>query len=148
MSANEHAIHVSIARFLEIALPAGAIFYAVPNGGHLDAKVYTDAAGKRRRHSPAAYKLKREGLKAGVADLIIQDPVEGSPWARVIGLEVKAEAGRQNPNQKDWAAEFTAANGRYFIVRSVEDAAAALQAAGVKLRAVPSSKPGRLYEST
>jgi hypothetical protein len=66
----------------------------------------------------------------------------------VIGLEVKTETGTPSKDQKDWRRDFEAAGGLYAIVRSIDDAAHALQAFGVKLRAIPSTAPGRLYEKT
>jgi hypothetical protein len=146
MSEREHPIQVSIKQFLDVALPPGAIYFAVPNGGHLVAKERKSKAGKTFRLSLAAIKLKREGMKNGVADLIVIDPRPDGPC--VIGLEVKTTDGRPSQDQKDWRRDFEAAGGLYAIARSMEDAAAALTEFGVKLRAIPSSAPGRLYEKT
>lgn len=143
MTDREHPIQVSIVRYLDVALPDGAIYFAVPNGGHLAAK--TDKRGKR--FSFAALKLIREGLQKGVADVIVIDPSPCGQYSRVVGLEVKTEDGRQNADQKDWERMLKAAGGQYYVVRSMEDAAAALAAAGVRLRAIPSTAPGRLYQT-
>ena len=149
MSAAEHQIQVSIARYLDVALTEDTIFFAVPNGGHLAAKEKTIALGKKKRFSPAALKLKREGMKNGVADIVVIDrfpfPAGGS---RVIALEVKAPRGTQSDDQKTWAQKASRAGVRYHVVRSIEDVAAALKGEGVRLRAIPSTTPGRLYEST
>lgn len=144
MSEREHPIQVAIKQYLDVALPPGAIYFAVPNGGHLVAKERKSKAGKTFRLSLAAIKLKREGMKNGVADLIVIDPRPGGPC--VIGLEVKTERGVLSADQKAWRHSFEDTGARYAIVRSMEDAAAALTEFGVKLRAIPSSAPGRLYE--
>lgn len=144
MSKNEHLIQVSIVRFLDVALPAGALYFAVPNGGHLVAKERTGTSGKTFRVSAAALKLKREGQKNGVADIIVIDPRAAGPC--VIGLEVKAPKGALSEHQKAWRVSLQSAGGHYAVVRSIEEAAAALQGYGVRLRAMPSTAPGRLYE--
>lgn len=147
MSQEEHRIQVSIADYLKIALTESTIFFAVPNGGHLVAKEKITAAGKKKRVSPAAMKLKREGLQNGVADIIVidQDPFPAG-GSRVIALEVKAAKGRQSEDQKAWAQKASKAGVAYYVVRSIEDAAAALKAEGVTLRAIPSALPGKLYD--
>lgn len=45
----------------------------------------------------------------------------------IYALEVKAPKGTQNDNQKEFEKGFTAAGGKYFVVRSIED----VQAAGL-----------------
>lgn len=148
MSQEEHRIQVSIARYLDVALTDATIYFAVPNGAHLVAKEKTTAGGRKKRVSPAALKLKREGLKNGVADLIVidGDAAFGVKHSRVIGLEVKAPSGVQSENQKTWAQKASRAGVRYYVVRSIEDVAAALAAEGVPLRAIPSTALGRLYD--
>jgi hypothetical protein len=148
MKHEEHAIQVAIADFLRVALPETAIFFAVPNGAELKGKSYDKGGGKTGRYSPAAERLKREGLTPGVADLIVidADPFPGG-GSRVIGLEVKSAKGRPSEDQKEWAQKAQKAGVRYYVVRSIEDAARALASEGVRLRAIPSTVPGRLYQS-
>lgn len=64
-----------------------------------------------------AIRLKKEGVTAGVADLLVISDIE----PRVIGLEVKTEGGRQSSSQVWWQGEAQAAGVSYHIVRSVED---------------------------
>jgi hypothetical protein len=150
VSREEHIIQCAIARYLEIALPQTALFFAVPNGAHLAAKEIPSAGGKSKRFSAAAAKLKREGLKPGVADIIVIDAMTlmGETDSRVIALEVKAPNGRQSTEQKEWAQKASGCGVRYYVVKSVEDVAAALDREGVRLRARPSKVPGRLYDRT
>lgn len=128
----EHFIQCAIADFLKIALPASALSFAVPNGGD--------------RNKIVAAKLKREGVVSGVADLIVID--RRGDGSRVIGLEVKAPKGTVSPLQKIWAKHLEQSGGVYYVVRSIEDVAAALEAEGVRLMARPSTTPGRLYDRT
>jgi len=57
MKQEEHQLQVAVAAFLDVALPRSVRAIHVPNGGKRDAKT-----GAR---------LKREGVKAGVADFVI-----------------------------------------------------------------------------
>lgn len=47
---------------------------------------------------------------------------------RFLGLECKAAKGRQSEDQKNWQRWCEAAGGRYVVVRSVEEAVAAVNA--------------------
>lgn len=107
----EHNIQVAICDVLTYGLPKGAIFWAVPNGG--SRSKFTAKNG--RTFSLEAKRLKDEGVKPGVSDLMIL--CEG----RLICLEVKTEKGRQSPAQKEWEQEVTAAGGLYRVVRSTDD---------------------------
>lgn len=99
---KESAIQTAIMRFLEVALPTSYFAFAVPNGGNRDA--ITGAM------------LKREGVKAGVADIVIL-----RSGGTAACLEVKTEDGRLSDSQKtfrDWCGE----NGIPFaVVRSIDD---------------------------
>lgn len=107
----EHKIQVAICDVLTYGLPKGSIFWAVPNGG--SRSKFTAKNG--RTFSLEAKRLKDEGVKPGVSDLMIL--CEG----RLICLEVKTEKGRQSPAQKEWEREVTAAGGLYRVVRSTDD---------------------------
>ena len=107
----EHDIQVAICDLLTYGLPKGAIFWAVPNGG--TRSQFKTKNG--RTFSLEGKRLKDEGVKAGVSDLMIL--CEG----RLICLEVKTEKGRQSPAQKEWEQEVTAAGGLYRVVRSTDD---------------------------
>jgi hypothetical protein len=53
--------------------------------------------------------------RPGVPDIILC-------WAgKFVGLEVKAESGRQSQAQKKAEQDIAQANGQYYIVRSVSD---------------------------
>lgn len=116
MQFEEHKIQKSICDVLTYGLPRGAIFWATPNGSSRKQKT-----GKNgRKFSLEGKRLKDEGVKPGVSDLMIL--CEG----RLICLEVKTEKGRQSPAQKEWEQEVTAAGGLYKVVRSTDDVRAFL----------------------
>lgn len=112
---DEHSIQVAIMQFLDRALPSSCYAFAVPNGGKRDA--VTGAI------------LKREGVKAGVADIIVLR----NPGLCAL-IEVKTAKGSLSNSQKafrDWCA----ANGfPYAVVRGIGDVQAALLDWGVPLK--------------
>lgn len=65
------------------------------------------------------------GAKYG--DRFVRFGEKGSPdifvvdAGRIYGIEVKADKGQQNPNQKAWAENFQKYGGIYIIARSLED---------------------------
>lgn len=81
------------------------LLFAVPNGGS--------------RHKIEAANMKRQGVKAGVADVILQIPKKG--FASLC-LEFKTKAGRQSKEQKEYQRQVEMAGSKYVVVRSVEEA--------------------------
>lgn len=112
---DEHGIQVAIMQFLDRALPSSCKAFAVPNGG------------KRDRITGAI--LKREGVRAGVADIVILR----NPGLCAL-IEVKTASGSLSNSQKvfrDWCA---ANSFPYAVVRGIGDVQAALEDWGVPLR--------------
>lgn len=98
---TEHQIQVQTAAFLDRALPPEVVWFAVPNGG--------------KRHVSVAKKLKAEGVKKGVADLLFF-------WADlVLAVEMKTAKGRQSKSQKEWAKRWRSNSRHYVICRSLDD---------------------------
>lgn len=123
-AASEHQIQCAVARFLDLALDQvpNCIWWAVPNGGWRDRRT--------------ASKLKAEGVKPGVSDIMVL-------WGgRLICIELKTAKGRQSPEQKQWSDDATMAGAAYYIARSVEQVEEFLDAAGVPLRARTKSAVG------
>lgn len=123
--ASEHQIQCAVARYLDLALDGipNCIWWAVPNGGFRDVRT--------------ASKLKAEGVKPGVSDIMIL-------WGgRLICIEMKTAKGRQSPEQVEWADAATIAGAAYYVARSVEQVEEFLDAAGVPLRASCKSLKGR-----
>lgn len=112
---DEHGIQAAIMQFLDRALPSSCYAFAVPNGG--------------KRNAVTGAILKREGVKAGVADIIVMR----NPGLCAL-IEVKTAKGSLSNSQKafrDWCA----ANGfPYAVVRGIGDVQAALLDWGVPLK--------------
>lgn len=81
------------------------LLFAVPNGGS--------------RHKIEAANMKRQGVKAGVADVILQIPKKG--FASLC-LEFKTKTGRQSKEQREYQRQVEMAGSKYVVVRSVEEA--------------------------
>lgn len=111
---SEHDLQVSVARFLSLALPADAVWFHVPNGGH--------------RSKASAGKMKAEGVIAGVADCLV------IYRGQAIGIELKTLKGRLSPQQKSWASSFERAGGWYYVARSIDQVKEILESCGVILK--------------
>lgn len=108
---EEHIIQKAVCEYLE----AKKInFFAVPNGG--------------ARHIAVARKLKEEGVKAGVADLVLLFP-EG----KIIFVEMKTKKGTQQDSQKDFQKRVEDLGFKYLIWRSVDDAISFISKIGGKI---------------
>lgn len=118
MRRPEQALHVQVARFLELATKPPTLWSTFPSGG----------GGKTR-----GALLKRMGLKAGMPDIVVFHPQNG--LSRLIGIELKAGKGIQSKPQKAMAVAWEAAGGTYLICRSVDDVEIMLAACGVPLYA-------------
>jgi hypothetical protein len=113
-AASEDQIHIAILEYLRAVLPNALIFH-IPNDG-----VRTPAAAGR---------LIKLGMMAGAADLIIH-----TAQRETIYFEVKTAKGIHRANQIAFAGHCTSVGIPYALVRSVEDARAALSALNIKTR--------------
>lgn len=109
-AAPERAIQVAVVKALR-QHGRGCVWYSVPNGGY--------------RHMHTAMKLKAEGTRSGTPDLcfVLSD-------GRAAFLELKAEKGRQSPEQKIFEQEVTSLNALYSVAYSVDEAWGVLAAWG------------------
>lgn len=112
---TEHQLQCAVAQYLDHALPKAAIWWAVPNGGD--------------RNPIVAAKMKAEGVKPGVADLMVIH--KGQP----IAIELKTAKGRLSKAQQAWLERACEAGLAYDVCRSVEDVERALRSHGVPLKA-------------
>ena len=90
---SEHEEQVAVFEWAEVAkqkYPELELLFAVPNGG--------------LRHVVVAKKLKAEGVKSGVPDIVL--PV---PKSEFHGLFIELKYGKNKPseNQKRWATKLT-----------------------------------------
>ena len=110
---SEHIEQVTLMHMLGIVAaewPEVRLMFAIPNGG--------------ARHPAVAGKLKAEGVKAGVPDLLL--PVARGGYHGLF-IEMKArKGGRASPEQKEWLAELTLKGYMCEICHGAEEAFATI----------------------
>ena len=111
----EDRLQVSVVQWLKLALPADALFYAVPNGGS--------------RNPIEGAKLKAMGTLPGVSDLNIECN------GRTYHIELKTASGRQSPAQKAFESSVHKAGNLYQLCRSLDEVEGALLGWGFRLSA-------------
>lgn len=99
---------------LQYLLPMNAFAFAVPNGGN--------------RSLIEAVNLKRQGVKAGVPDIII---IYGG---KAHGLELKAKAGKVSDSQKVTFPLMRGAGMRIEVARDFHEAITLIGEMGIPLR--------------
>lgn len=103
----------------QATLCAWAAHYRMPDspdvepGAHLSDYLYAIPNGGRRNKLEAA-RMKGEGVKAGVSDLHL--PIARQGYAG-LWLEMKADAGRETPEQRAWRLRMTRAGHRAVVCR-------------------------------
>jgi hypothetical protein len=98
---HEHRLQTVLAMYLDLH---NYTFFAIPNGGW--------------RNKAVAGKLKAEGVKAGVADMLILLP---NQTFHGLFIEVKIVGNYQQPNQKEFEAKARDCGYEYLIVRSLDE---------------------------
>lgn len=96
----ESGIQQACVRWFRLAFPRYLCF-AVPNGGS--------------RNAIEAANMKKEGVMAGVSDLIVVAE------RRVLFVEMKTRKGRQQDTQKAFQHRVEVLGHRYVVCRSLED---------------------------
>ena len=111
---SEHSIQAAF--FMNLALNqdkcpllASNLIFAVPNGG--------------LRNKRTAAGMKAEGVKEGVADVLV---LIGSKGHTCLCLEFKTQTGKQSKKQKEFQALIENQNGLYKVVRCLREATDAL----------------------
>ena len=102
----------------EPQIPELRMLLAIPNGGSRSYRV--DKNGKR--YSPEGKRLKREGVKRGVPDLLF--PVKRLNCSG-LWIEMKTKTGRMSAAQKMWAAAIIEQG---FAVKLCRDSESAIKA--------------------
>lgn len=96
---SEAALHKAVAEYLGWVLKPPFFWTTIGHGG----------GGKVR-----GAHLKGLGLKAGLPDIMVF-----APGAKVLGIELKTEIGRQSPEQRQVELQLGACGVDYAICRSV-----------------------------
>lgn len=68
------------------------------------------------------------GYEAGQPDIVVF--IGHKDICQAIALEIKDTDGRQSLTQKNWEGRFNRIHGKYYIVKSLEDALNAIKANG------------------
>jgi len=103
---EEATLQTQLIKALPAMLPRGAFFFAVPNGG--------------KRGKIEAANLKRQGVRAGVPDIIIIH------HGKAYGLELKSPKGTISDSQEEVFPLLRAAGMPIEIIRSLDDAMTAI----------------------
>ena len=111
----EQALQIAVASFLRHALKPPVVWSAFPAGG-----------GGAIRGAI----LKAMGLQAGWPDILVM-----APGPVVVGIELKAGAGKQSEQQVRIQNGFMDCNAMYYVARSVEEVEGFLKGAGIPLHA-------------
>ena len=98
MKKEEHNLQVSIVKYLRLC---GIMCFAVGNGGS--------------RNLLEGANLKREGVLAGVSDLIVLLP------NKAVFVEIKTKIGRQSESQKIFEEKVKSLGFEYLLWRSIDD---------------------------
>jgi len=113
-SLSEADIQIQVVEYVSLlAAQCGFIFCSIPN------------EGKDRANPARLAKLKRMGLRPGVADLVfIKD-------GRAYFLEMKKPGGKQSDDQIDFQLDAACAGAQYAVAWSFEEAVKILQLWGI-----------------
>lgn len=110
----ETPLQIAAASYLDLALPEPLRALHIPNG--------------ELRHPAVAGKLKAMGVKEGAADLLILG------FHPFIWIELKSAKGRLTQAQKDWRDWCRSIGAPWFLCRSLEDIAEALESLQIRLK--------------
>lgn len=111
--AREEPTQVAVAQLLDAAK---VLWCHVPNGG--------------ARNVITGAKLKRQGVKPGVPDVLIFDPPPKRVTFCGAAMEIKDGKGRATPEQKEWLANLAACGWVTRIVYGIDDALIFLKECG------------------
>jgi hypothetical protein len=106
----ETQLQAAVIEHVKLRARKGVLWFHVPNGEHR-----TKATGA---------KLKRMGVRAGVADLVFILPPNGE----ACFLELKADGGRPSDSQLQFATDCESAGAAYAIAWDLEHALTMLEA--------------------
>lgn len=105
-NSEEGLIQKECIRWFRLQYPTlSPLLFAVPNGG--------------TRNEKEAAELKRQGVVAGVADLILLKPSKDRQFSALC-VEMKSRTGKQSLSQISWEKHAKSHGNRYEVVRSVE----------------------------
>lgn len=113
----EEALHMAVARFLDVALPSDAVWWHTPNGG--------------KRTRVEAGKFKAMGVRAGFPDIAIL-------WrGKLLLIELKAPGrpARLSPDQRTMSDRLERAGASWRCINSLDTLETIFYVVGIPLRA-------------
>ena len=100
---SESSLQISCVKWLQFQY-SSLVWFHVPNGG--------------KRNIREAVRFKREGVKAGIADLILLRP---NKTKHGLCIELKTKIGKQSPEQKEFQKQTEFWNYQYKVCRNLDE---------------------------
>jgi hypothetical protein len=116
---EESRLQESCVTWFRLQYPKLALLlFAVPNGGKRTHRTIV-RAGRVITYSPEAKQMKKEGVTAGVADLILLKP-SGGYASLCIEMKTTEKWSEQRESQKIWQQAAEEAGNKYVVCRTLE----------------------------
>lgn len=116
---EESRLQESCVTWFRLQYPKLALLlFAVPNGGKRTHRTIV-RAGRVITYSPEAKQMKKEGVTAGVADLILLKP-SGGYASLCIEMKTTEKGSEQRESQKAWQQAAEKAGNKYVVCRTLE----------------------------
>lgn len=116
---EESRLQESCVTWFRLQYPKLALLlFAVPNGGKRTHRTIV-RAGRVITYSPEAKQMKKEGVTAGVADLILLKP-SGGYASLCIEMKTTEKGSEQRESQKMWQQAAEEAGNKYVVCRTLE----------------------------
>jgi len=116
---EESRLQESCVTWFRLQYPKLALLlFAVPNGGKRTHRTIV-RAGRVITYSPEAKQMKKEGVTAGVADLILLKP-SGGYASLCIEMKTTEKGSEQRESQKAWQQAAEEAGNKYVVCRTLE----------------------------
>lgn len=117
---EESRLQESCVTWFRLQYPKLALLlFAVPNGGKRTHRTIV-RAGRVITYSPEAKQMKKEGVTAGVADLILLTPSNGYA-SLCIEMKTTEKGSEQRESQKVWQQAAEGAGNKYVVCRTLEE---------------------------
>lgn len=122
---TESCLQENCVKWFRLQYPKFALLlFAVPNGGKRTHRTVV-RNGKVYTYSPEATQMKKEGVTAGVADLILLVPSQRYS-SLCIEMKTTDKGSKQRDTQKTWQKAAEAAGNKYVVCRTIDDFTAAV----------------------
>lgn len=115
MKQEESRIQTACIKWFDYQYPKyRLLLFAIPNGAYLQ--------GNKQQRAKRGARMKREGMREGVADLFLSSPyVDDSYSYNGFYIEMKTPTGRQAKTQKEFEKAVTEQGYKYKLCRSFDE---------------------------